>query len=445
MSPPAISSGSACQLRTRTSGQVAIIALGWAFLAFFAIRVGILSAVAKDVRAFQMAYLVGFAGYGLLTWAVWRRPASALGDWRLWLLGCVLLRLAVVAVEPSDDAYRYVWEGRVQRAGYNPFAIAPNDPRLTELRDEHWHNINHPDYPAIYPPLAQVEFLVVASIEPSIYAVKIAHVLWDCLVVVLLAGCLKRFDRSPHVAITYGLCPLVLSAIGVEGHVDSLMLLFLVLAVRANQSERVLLAGALCGLAVASKILAVVLLPWLLWRHWRAALAAILVVVACYLPYASAGTALFHSLFRFPVSEPFFSMPAAFGITDYQSHLARIVAVMTLGGIVTVLAMRRDDLVLYVLGAFSALLVLMPIIHAWYFTWVILFVAFHMRFRWLAASAAMVVYYEAEFREATTGTWTMPAWASRVVWGVWLVVFLVELTVVLQRRWRAEAQRESLW
>jgi alpha-1,6-mannosyltransferase len=443
MSPPAASPGSARQAPGRVIEQVAIITLGWVLLAVFAIRVGVLSAVAEDVRAFQAAYLLGFAGYALLTWTVWRRPASALGDWRWWLLGCVLLRLAVLTVEPSDDAYRYVWEGKVQRAGYNPFVFAPDHPRLAELRDEEWHHINHPDYSAIYPPLAQVEFLAVALIRPSIYAVKIVHVLWDCLVVVLLAGCLKRSGRSPHVAITYGLCPLVLSAIGIEGHVDSLMLLFLILAVGAVQSERVLLAGALCGLAIASKILAVVLLPWFLWRHWRAALVAIGVVAACYLPYASAGAALFDSLFRFPVSEPFFSMPAAFGITDYQSRVARILAVMILGGIVAVLAMRRSDFVLYALGAFSALLVLMPIVHAWYFTWVILFVAFHIRLHWLAASAAMVVYYQAEFMRSTTGVWTMPAWASRAVWGVWLAVFLIELMVVLGRRRRAEARRET--
>src|SRR6202162_4859766 len=30
----------------------------------------------------------------------------------------------------DDDVYRYVWDGRVQRLGYNPYVTVPNDPAL---------------------------------------------------------------------------------------------------------------------------------------------------------------------------------------------------------------------------------------------------------------------------------------------------------------------------
>ncbi|WP_345708857.1 hypothetical protein [Kitasatospora paranensis] len=34
----------------------------------------------------------------------------------------------------SDDAYRYVWDGRVQAAGISPYRYAPDDPALAGLR-----------------------------------------------------------------------------------------------------------------------------------------------------------------------------------------------------------------------------------------------------------------------------------------------------------------------
>jgi hypothetical protein len=38
--------------------------------------------------------------------------------------------------ETFDDLYRYVWDGRVQAAGLNPYSYAPADPELAALRDD---------------------------------------------------------------------------------------------------------------------------------------------------------------------------------------------------------------------------------------------------------------------------------------------------------------------
>ncbi|MBV9078161.1 MAG: hypothetical protein JO048_11835, partial [Methylobacteriaceae bacterium] len=68
-----------------------------------------------------------------------------------------LLRLTVFLPPPyhSTDAYRYVWDGRVQAAGINPYRYLPSDPALASLRDGTiWPRINRADYaPTIYPPV----------------------------------------------------------------------------------------------------------------------------------------------------------------------------------------------------------------------------------------------------------------------------------------------------
>ena len=127
-----------------------------------------LTDIANNVRLFQLAYTIGFAGYGLLALCIYRRRLS--GSWSIWFIGCVIARLAIIHTVPSDDLYRYLWEGRIQIAGHNPYTIAPDDPELASLRDADWQHINHPDYTAIYPPLAQMTFFAIAHVTPTLYS-----------------------------------------------------------------------------------------------------------------------------------------------------------------------------------------------------------------------------------------------------------------------------------
>ncbi|MYF93637.1 MAG: hypothetical protein F4184_16665 [Gemmatimonadetes bacterium] len=49
----------------------------------------------------------------------------------------------------SDDIFRYVWDGRVQLAGINPYLYAPSAPEVAHLRDALYHSVNHADIPTI--------------------------------------------------------------------------------------------------------------------------------------------------------------------------------------------------------------------------------------------------------------------------------------------------------
>src|SRR5262244_357002 len=53
------------------------------------------------------------------------------------LVVAALMRLAVVLAPPYlyDDINRYVWDGRVEGAGINPYRYVPADPHLASLRD----------------------------------------------------------------------------------------------------------------------------------------------------------------------------------------------------------------------------------------------------------------------------------------------------------------------
>ena len=168
------------------------------------------------------------AGLGLWAaasaWVMWRRPRSR------WVIGVILLaslgaRLVLVPQTPdvSGDINRYVWDGRVQAEGINPYRYPPDDQRLAYLRDGTvWPNINHISDPTIYPPVAQATFGALhQSGLRSVSSVKLAFALIDTLSVLLLAVLLSRIGRPPTWAVIYGWHPLAILEVGRSGHVDA--------------------------------------------------------------------------------------------------------------------------------------------------------------------------------------------------------------------------------
>lgn len=458
-------------VRFRSGTSTFVLIAGWSLLAVFVVWAASLRSIGADVASFQIAYLVGIVGYGLLSWFLLARsPARGLGSWRSWFVGCMLLRGALLAMEPSDDVHRYVWEGRIQNYGFNPYRHAPKDPRLADLRDEHWSRINHPDYPAIYPPLAQIEFLLIASVSTSPYGMKIVHVMWDLLTIGVLASCLSRIGRPKQLAVLYGACPLVLTAFAIEGHVDSLMLLLLALTWRAvlqgasnpNSAEKsdaathsalvpgeirgdpppadstdgsptlprrrghTWVAGLCLGGAIAVKLLPLVLLPWFLFRRWRVGVLAGAVAVLIALPYFGGGQFTIGSLVRFGVSTECLSLLGALDMLGNLVIYDRFIPAIALAVILLIAVWRLRDPLAYAAVAFTVLLALLPVIHYWYFCLLIVLLSLRPRVSVIAASAVLVVYFEAELARQTTGDWAMPPWAGKTLWAVFLGTVVVE-------------------
>src|SRR6185312_8985083 len=58
----------------------------------------------------------------------------------------------------DDDIRRYVWDGRLQRLGYNPYIVIPNDPTVAGLPTSETRALHNPHVPTIYPPGAELFF-----------------------------------------------------------------------------------------------------------------------------------------------------------------------------------------------------------------------------------------------------------------------------------------------
>jgi alpha-1,6-mannosyltransferase len=250
-------------------------------------------------NAFAAAMVAGLVLWAAATaWVVWRRPRNR------WVLGVIVLaslgaRLVLVPSAPdvSGDINRYVWDGRVQAEGINPYRYPPDDQRLAYLRDDTvWPNINHISDPTIYPPVAQATFGALHQVGlRSISAVKLAFVLVDTLSVLLIAILLARTKRPPAWCLIYGWHPLTLVEVGRSGHVDAVAVALMLTAFVVHTGQRRQWAsGALLAAAALVKLYAAVLLPALVGmagrRRWQTLGAFGLTAIVAYLPFLSVGT-----------------------------------------------------------------------------------------------------------------------------------------------------------
>jgi hypothetical protein len=223
-------------------------------------------------------------------WVASRRPAPL----PLILLFAALLRLPPLLSPPvlSDDVHRYVWDGRVQAAGINPYRHVPAAPELEPLRDDGiYPRINRRDYaPTIYPPAAQLHFLAATRISESVAWMKASMVAWEALAVALLVLLLRQARRPDALVLLYAWHPLPIWEFAGNGHLDAPAIACVLAALLARARGRRALAGAALGVATLFKLYPLVLLP-ALWRpgdrRMPAALAA--TIVLGYLPYAGVG------------------------------------------------------------------------------------------------------------------------------------------------------------
>lgn len=214
-----------------------------------------------------LAYAIGCGA----TWAATGRGApAARAAWLLVLAFAAASRLSLLVAPPwlSEDAYRHVWDGRLQAQGLNPYGYAPDDPSLAALRTSNWERITFPGLRPPYPPLAEAAFAALwqlAGDRPL--AFKAAAAALDWLVVVVLALLLRQLHLPAAWTIVYAWHPLPVVEFAGSGHFDPLMLLPLVLSIERLAAGRPLQSGALLGIATLGKLVPLWLAP-VLMRVW---------------------------------------------------------------------------------------------------------------------------------------------------------------------------------
>jgi alpha-1,6-mannosyltransferase len=335
----------------------------------------------------------------------------------------------------DDDIHRYVWDGRMQRLGYNPYIVVPSDPALASLHTSETRTLNNPDVPSPYPAGAQLFFRAVAAIHESIFALKVAFVVCDLAIVFVLLDVLRRTRQVEHWVLAYAWHPLLAIEVAGSGHVDIVGVLLLLVSLAALLRRWRAVAALAFGLAVSVKFLPIILLP-LYWRRVRrgdAALAAI-VVGLLYVPFFTPGRIPIGSLGtyvqRFRFNDPVFATLERVAAPQFVAGLAVLV------GFLTAIWMRKNAAE----GAaeafawpMAASLFCAPVVYPWYLLWMLPFLRSTSTVPILIWTLSIIPTYYVWHLRIVGRPWLVPGWIMILEYGsVAVAVAIIALRRIIR-------------
>ena len=411
--------------------------------------------------------------YGLGCVATWwaflsirpEKPELVLSKRMMWILGVSLLaRLFLFSstLVQETDPYRYLWDGNAVLHGVNPYryapsqidSVVPSTPReeawqastRTEEGYQVFSRINHPGVRTVYPPLAQGLFALAQWLTPwSLLGWRFLVLAADLINMGLILSILARARLPMEWSLLYGWSPLILKEFGNSLHLDVFVVLALLLMIHALQRDRIHLAFvtlALGGLVkLAPLALLVPLAGWVWRRSARYALEGMtlsaLILLAGYLPVASAGWQVFAGLRRFlgtwRVNEGVYGLLVAIVPEPAGRWIVWLtVGLLSIGGTWWLMHGPMDLRRVWVamLGVLTGLFLLMPTGNPWYFTWTFPFLTLVPVRTLLWLSGALGLYY-LDFYFLYRGVPHLFQWVRIVEYGSMAVVGAWEFL-----RWR---------
>jgi alpha-1,6-mannosyltransferase len=399
---------------------------------------------ASEARAFVALATLGVANALLLVWggapggSTTRQLTATLGGAALgsaallWLaldarfarvrvpqifLLALLLRVIAAFASPllEDDHHRYLWDGWRTATALDPYTLAPSAFFGNGELSQRWQDvlgaINNPEIPSIYGPVLQALFALGHVIAPAeLWPLKAVLVAADLLLLWLLA----RHGVSARWLLAYALHPLVLREAMASAHPDALVALLLLITLMAWQRQRAVVVGVLLGVAVATKIAVLVVVPLLLWApaqtlrrqprqeprdalRWALSVGAACtaMVALLYLPFYAAGgsdaaaLSVFGSTWRF--NPLLYRVVEALLPAALARPAAALIVVAGVSAVVWHWRVQREPGAPPLDAALVLLLLLSPVVNPWYWLWALALSVYLRRASVLAIAAASVL------------------------------------------------------
>ncbi|HXZ31974.1 MAG TPA: glycosyltransferase 87 family protein [Terriglobales bacterium] len=322
----------------------------------------------------------------------------------------------------DDDIHRYVWDGRVQRLGYNPYIVIPSDSALSRLHTPETRTLNHPNLPSPYPAGAELFFRAVTGIHESIFALKVAFLICDFAIVLVLFDVLRRSRLGEHWVLAYAWNPLLATEVAGSGHIDIVGALLLLVSFAALQRRWRATAALAFGLSVAVKVLPIVLLP-LYWKRVRVrdAVVAAVVVGLLYIPFLYHGRIPTGSLGTY-VHSFWFNDPV-FAALERVAAPEFVVGLAVLVGFLTAIWLRKKSVTSADAFAWpmAASLLCAPVVYPWYLLWLLPFLRSASTLPIIIWTVSIIPTYVAWHLRALGRPFIVPGWVLLVEYG-WVAI-----------------------
>jgi hypothetical protein len=345
----------------------------------------------------------------------------------------------------EDDFFRYLWDGYQFATTGDPYRLAPaaffGAPATSPIWQTILSGINYPEIPTIYGPVLEGLFALAYAIAPAqLRAIQLLLLGVD----VVLLWILARAGVKARWLLAYAIHPLILKEAMGSAHPDGVVGLFLVLAIQAWRGGHARSLGMAVGLAVATKVSALVVLPMVLLTPalqpptnepsrarqlvWTVRVLSSMALCLCmvYLPFAWHGGNEFFALRQFGSDWRFnpllfrlveAALPAGWVRPTAAVAVATAVAFVALRwrqrlhGMPTLAQAPPVDVALVML------LLLSPVVNPWYWLWALAPAVLLGNATVVGVAACSVVSYVISDHfllagTATRGEWWLAPWVG---------------------------------
>jgi len=320
----------------------------------------------------------------------------------------------------------------LQRLGYSPYLVVPGDPAVRGLHIAETRDLNHPDLPSPYPAGAQLFFRAVTAIHESTFAMKVAFVVCDFAIIFVLLDVLRREKRGGHLVLAYAWNPLLAIEVAGSGHIDIVGALLLLVSYAALRRRWRAIAAVGFVLAVAVKLLPIVLLP-LYWKRVRTrdAVLAVAVTGLLYVPFlnhnvpiGSLGT--FVNSFRF--NDPVFLGLELVAPPQIVAGLAVLVGLLTATWLRSKWPEPSPDAFAWPM---AASLLCAPVVYPWYLFWTLPFLRSVSTLPIIIWTVSIIPTYIVWHLRTLGRPWWVPTWMMLLEYGA---VATAGLVIALRSR-----------
>jgi len=340
-------------------------------------------------------------------------------NFRLLLLSGILFRFCLIFSIPalSDDFYRFVWDGRIQQLGINPFDFTPtqfikqhSDPLLHKI----FPYLNSPDYYSVYPQFCQSIFKIASgiggdSLYQTVIILKSAIFLSELGTILLLKKLLSARINAKSLQLIYVLNPLVIIELSGNIHFEAFMIFFMLLAVWLINTQKYISSAGALSLAIQAKLLPLILIPLLfrqigLKKTINYAIVCLIITVALSLillnsperfAHFAESLRLYYGKFEFNGS--FYLLLRSIGqmILSYNpiAVLSKIMIALALSGMIWVY-FRKFELLNGMFWLLTIYLAFSAVVHPWYLAPLVALSVFtRLRFALIWSAMIPLSYY----------------------------------------------------
>ena len=298
----------------------------------------------------------------------------------------IIVKIVFIPVHPvgSDDFYRYLWDGKLQAKGINPYAYTPDDKSLSSLHSNILPDkVNHANMKTLYPPLTEILFYASYLISGESYlGLKILLLLFDSLTILGIFLILTKLKINKKYLLLYACSPLPIFQFFIDSHADGFGLAFIIFAIFFYLDKKKILSYILIGLSICIKPIGLLFIPLLLFtekdfiERLKIIFIPAFICTAMYIPYTFSGEP-FQALIKFTENWTFngiiFDIFNSFLNNNQKARL--ICGIIYFFLFLFILFSKKEPLNKIYLSIFL-LLIFSPVVHPWYVCWLAVLLPF---------------------------------------------------------------------